>query len=201
MPAGGLGNCCQVQQYRSARGQGPVDILPHAQKAASDGRYKLVRLSRQQCVSSGPDPLMDWFYGRDSEGELLFDSTDELYRVDMAVPEPTLDRQGTALAAGSSPLDPAALPAPARPAHATLQAELDRRDAVAAYNQRYDRVHCPGDGNRDGVVDQQDLDQWHDLSTRNGGQSSWYDFNHDGRTDALDRAIIEQHLRRRCAAP
>lgn len=201
VPAGGYGNCCQVQQYRAARGQGMVDILPHAQKAASDGQYKLVRLSRNQCASSGPDPIMDWVYGQDAEGEPVFAVTDELYRVDMATPHPALDRQGTALAAGRSPLDAAGLDAQARQAHAALQAELDRRDVVASYNQRYDSTHCPGDGNRDGVVDQQDLDNWRELSQLNGGQSSWYDLNHDGRTDAADRAIIERHLGRRCAAP
>ncbi len=201
VPAGGYGNCCQVQQYRTASGQGAVDILPHAQKAASDGTHKLVRLIRNQCARSGSDPIRDWLYATDASGEPVYTATDELYAIRMDTPNPTLDRAGTALVAGPAPLSTTSLRAEQRQAYATLKAELDHRDAVASYNRQYDAVHCPGDGNRDFVVDQQDLDNWQELSQRNGGQSSWYDLNHDGRTDAADRAIIDTHMNRRCTPP
>jgi hypothetical protein len=58
---------------------------------------------------------------------------------------------------------------------------------------------CPGDGNLDRVVNEQDLDDWSDFSDLNGGRSSWYDFNLDGLTDAADRAIIEDNLGTDCA--
>ena len=43
-------------------------------------------------------------------------------------------------------------------------------------------------------------DPHHYFSQLNQGQSSWYDFNHDGRTDAADRAVIEARLGQRCTA-
>ncbi len=61
------------------------------------------------------------------------------------------------------------------------------------------RSECPGDGNGDRMVDRQDLDEWEKWSTGNGGQSSWYDLNSDGRTDLEEKAIIEEHLGRDCA--
>ena len=201
VPEGGYGNCCQVQQYRAANGQSAVDILPYAQKAASDGTHKLVRLVRNQCASSGSDLINDWLYATDAQGQPVYTATDELYRIQMDAPNPTLDRSGTALATGTAPLDTSGLDGEQRQAYATLQAELDHRDTVARYNRDYDAVHCPGDGNRDFVVDAQDLENWRELSQRNGGQSSWYDLNHDGRTDEADRAIIETHMGRQCAPP
>ena len=111
-------------------------------------------------------------------------STDEFYRVDESAPLPTLDNaQGNLLARP-------ALTQQQQQNYAALQDELRR---IAAGN-----VACPGDGNSDLVVDQQDLENWQVFSTRNGGRSSWYDFNYDGRTDAADRAIIESNLGKRC---
>jgi len=79
---------------------------------------------------------------------------------------------------------------------------MDERDQVADYNYQYDKLNCPGDGNRDGVVDQKDLDNWTELSQLNlyqgVAQSSWYDFNHDGKTDDADRAIIEASMGMDC---
>src|SRR3546814_10209560 len=84
----------------------------------------------------------------------------------MAVPNPKLDRSGAAIAVGS-PTITAMLPPEVQQPYSRLKAEMDRRDQVAAYNYQYDTVHCPGDGNRDGVVNQTDLDLWTELSQRN----------------------------------
>src|SRR5690606_23434051 len=59
-------------------------------------------------------------------------------------------------------------------------------------------IECPGDGNLDQVVDNTDIKNWKRFNTANGGHSSWYDFNHDGLTDAADLAIIQQNLGRDC---
>src|SRR3546814_5496539 len=87
--------------------------------------------------------------------------------------------------------------------YSRLKAEMDRRDQVAAYNYQYDTVHCPGDGNRDGVVNQTDLDLWTELSQRNlnagVAQSSWYDLNHDGKTDVTDHGLIMANFGDTCA--
>ena len=86
-----------------------------------------------------------------------------------------------------------------------LSAELDRRDAVAAYNYSYDAIQCPGDGNRDFRVDNDDLLNWIELNGLNqlngAGQSTWYDFNHDGKTDELDLNIIVANLGATCVPP
>ena len=196
---GGFRNCAQVSSLRAASGQQAVQVYPRAQKAVSDGTYKLVRIDRQNCPVS---PDID---GAECDGDLR---TDEFYRIDVATPDPTLDREaGAALASppiatatsanGSAPVV-TGLSGEQRQAYETLAAELDRRDAVARYNRDYDSLHCPGDGNRDLVVDQADLDHWKALSVLNGGQSSWYDFDHDGLTDAADLAIIQNNLGRRC---
>jgi len=195
VPAEGFSQCGQVMSYRKALDAGDqTDVLPDSQKAVSDGRYKLVRLNRKTYTTDTANPINATYLDNRN--------TDELYQIDMAVPNPTLDRSGSAIAIGSPTItDP--LPAEAQQAYARLKAEMDERDQVAGYNYQYDKLHCPGDGNRDGVVDQADLDNWAELSRlnlNNGvAQSSWYDFNHDGKTDAADRAIIEAGLGAACA--
>lgn len=195
VPAEGFSQCGQVMSYRKALdANDQVDVLPDSQKAVSDGRYKLVRLDRKRYTTDTANPI--------NASYLDNTNTDELYQIDMAVPNPRLDRSGSAIATGS-PTITAALPAEPQQAYATLKAEMDQRDQVARYNYQYDAAHCPGDGNRDGVVDQRDLDNWAELSQLNllngVAQSSWYDFNHDGKTDAADRAIIQANLGKTCA--
>lgn len=195
IPAAGFSQCGQVMSYRQATDPSDrVEVLPDSQKTTSDGIYKLVRLNRKTYTMDTANPVNSTY--------LENQDTDELYQIDMATPNPTLDRSGTAIATGS-PTITATLPAAAQQAYAVLKAELDQRDQVAKLNQTYDTTYCPGDGNRDGVVDQTDLDNWTELSQLNlnqgVAQSSWYDFNHDGKTDSTDRAIIEANLGRTCA--
>ncbi|NYT45044.1 sulfatase-like hydrolase/transferase [Alcaligenaceae bacterium] len=195
VPVEGFSQCGQVMSYRKSLNAGDkVDVLPDSQKAVSDGHYKLVRLNRKTYTTDTANPVGSTFTGNQN--------TDELYEIDMAVPNPKLDKLNTAIAVGSPTItDP--LPPEAQQPYGTLKAEMDWRDQVAAFNSQYDKVHCPGDGNRDGAVDQQDLDLWAELSQlnlNNGvAQSSWYDLNHDGKTDGIDRALIEANLGRSCA--
>ncbi|CAM5217694.1 hypothetical protein CDEF62S_05675 [Castellaniella defragrans] len=195
VPAEGFGQCGQVMSLRKSLNAGDaVDVLPDSQKAVSDGRYKLVRLNRKTYTTDTANPVNSSYVENQN--------TDELYEIDMAVPNPKLDRSNNAIAVGS-PTITAALPAAAQQAYGTLKAEMDWRDRVAAFNYQYDTLNCPGDGNRDGVVDQKDLDLWTELSQMNlnngVAQSSWYDLNHDGKTDAADRALIEAQMGRSCA--
>lgn len=48
------------------------------------------------------------------------------------------------------------------------------------------QVSCVGDGNLDGVVDQEDIDQFNFWANVTGSTSSWYDFNLDGLTNQVD---------------
>ncbi|MBO1114172.1 sulfatase-like hydrolase/transferase [Bordetella petrii] len=197
VPATGYHNCCQVQAYRQALGE-DTTFLPVATKAVTDGTYKLVRQTRNQCdpaMGTAPDPAA---YSYSATG---YDVTDELYQIDTATPDPRLDKDGTQLTAVTAPpLDTTSLSTVQQQAYTDLKTEMAQHDAVASYNQDYDTVNCPGDGNHDLVVDQEDLDNWQELSQLNGGQSSWYDFNHDGKTDAADQAIIQGHMGNTCAA-
>lgn len=195
VPAEGFSHCGQVMSYRQARNpDDKVDVLPDSQKAVSDGTYKLVRLNRKIYQLDIGNPV-DSYYVKNQ-------NTDELYEIDMAVPNPKLDRSDNAIAIGS-PTITSTLSAAAQQAYDTLKAEMDSRDSVAEYNYHYDTLNCPGDGNRDGVVNQTDVDLWTELSQLNlyngVAQSSWYDFNHDGKTDGADRAIIDANLGRSCA--
>lgn len=200
VPEAGFEHCGQVMSYRTALN--PADatkVLPDASKAASDGIHKLVRLNRKTFTQDLVNPVNSVYTGVNT-------NIDEFYRIDMsAQPNPVLDREGAELAIGPTPLDVSALDPEAQAAYAVLAAELDQRDAVAAYQYGYDTIHCPGDGNRDFKVDQTDLDNWAELSALNqhdgAGQSTWYDFNHDGRTDEVDRDIILAHFGRLCAPP
>lgn len=194
VPSSGFDNCGQVLSYRQARNPNDtIDVLPVSQKAVTDGTYKLVRLDRKDYVLNLDDPASV------PETDVTVQS-DELYQIDWATPNPRLDRNGSAVAAGAVPLT--GLTGELQLVYDTLKAEMDHRDAVASYNYQYDTLHCPGDGNRDFVVDQADLDNWAELSRLNlyqgVAQSSWYDFNHDGLTDEADRRIIQSNLGKRC---
>lgn len=194
IPAAGYRNCCQAQAYRLSLGQ-PTTFLPSATKAFTDGTYKLVRENRYECEPDmgSADPSAYRY------STTRFNILDGLYQIDTATPNPLLDRDGSALVpVAAPPLDTSPLSIQQQQAYASLKAEMDRHDTVAAYNLNYDSVNCPGDGNRDGVVDQKDMDNWQELSRLNGGQSSWYDFNHDGKTDQADQQIIQNNLGRQC---
>jgi len=113
------------------------------------------------------------------------ESSDELYAVNQNVPLPKLDN-------GPSNLLP---PGPhwtpeIQQNYDTLKTTLDTLLAS--------RIDCPGDGNLDLVVDEEDVRNWTRFSTQNGGHSSWYDFNHDGLTNDADLEIITQNMGRDC---
>jgi len=54
------------------------------------------------------------------------------------------------------------------------------------------REPCVGDGNLDGVVDQQDIDQFNYWANVTSSNSSWYDLNLDGLTNQADVPYITQ---------
>lgn len=59
---------------------------------------------------------------------------------------------------------------------------------------------CIGDGNIDGLVNEQDEADWGNFAVLSLGESSWYDINLDGLTDASDLAIIEFNQGTECSA-
>src|SRR5690606_2921521 len=107
-------------------------------------------------------------------------STDEFYPVNQATPIPKLDN------APSNLLTHAAMTPEQQQNYEALKTELQ---------QLVDsRILCPGDGNLDLLVDATDVQNYERFSTQNGGNSSWYDFNHDGLTNEADLAIINQNM-------
>ncbi|NYT78998.1 sulfatase-like hydrolase/transferase [Alcaligenaceae bacterium] len=112
---------------------------------------------------------------------------DELYAINEASPLPKLDNAPGNLLARKA-----------------LTAEQQKHYAalVSGMNTLLDsKIECPGDGNLDLVVDNTDIENWKRFSTRNNGNSSWYDFNHDGLTNEADLAIIRQNLGKDCRPP
>ncbi len=112
------------------------------------------------------------------------ESTDEFYRVDQATPIPKLDNGPGNLLAHS------AMTPEHQQNYESLKTELQKLTDS--------RVACPGDGNLDLLVDDTDIQNWKRFSTANGGNSSWYDFNHDGLTNEADLAVIQQNMGKDC---
>jgi len=98
----------------------------------------------------------------------------EFYAVDQKQPKPTLDDADKNLLTQT-------LSAPLKAIYDDLSAMLERMLAS--------QPPCVGDSNMDGVVNALDLDNWRTIS-QGWGLSSTYDLNHDGLTDAADRALL-----------
>ncbi|MGE4335780.1 MAG: sulfatase-like hydrolase/transferase [Pigmentiphaga sp.] len=113
-------------------------------------------------------------------------TTDEFYHINEATPIPKLDN-----APGNLLIHHTMTPVQYQNYQALLGELATVENSV---------VSCPGDGNEDGVVNQQDVENWRYFSTLNEGRSSWYDFDHNGLTNEADLAIIQQNLGKRCSA-
>lgn len=172
--AGGFDSCCAVIEHLNTIEEDgtSVRVFPHEQRALRNEHFKLVRVSRMDC----------------SIGSLV--DTEEFYHINQSADAATLKldtADADLLADGEANLSPME-----KTNLTLLRAELDAVLASA--------VHCPGDGNSDLVVDEKDLEEWaYWADTAAGrGMSSWYDLNHDGRTDNADRTIIEANLGTDC---
>lgn len=155
-------DCCNVNKYQAAQGQGAFSVLPDWQMAMRDDDYKLVKYQRT-----------DWDQSRDSCVQTPYT---ELYAVDQNLP-PKIDD------APSNLLEPPhTLSGPEKRALDRLTHSLDKLLASEA--------PCAGDGNLDGVVDQADIDQYNYWANVTGSNSSWYDVNLDGLTNQDDVPLI-----------
>ena len=170
VPNGGAGyqSCCQVNQARHKSGATMYSILPEISTAIRNERFKLVQNTTQAYDTVG-----------DSCGQVV---SSEFYEIDQAAPTPRLDNPDRNLLPG--PLD-----AQQQAAYDSLQASLTEMLAS--------EPACPGDGNRDGVVDEEDLSEWRRVAS-DWGLSSVYDFLFDGRTDAADGDIVRNNLGTTC---
>ena len=170
IPAEGFKHCCEVQQWLAAQNppQPTLAVLPQSGVAVRNASYKLVRNSTRDY-----DPTANACVDIES---------DELYEINQNKPVPQLDTVEAQLI---------------RPFTAEQQANYDALSGQLAAILA-SQPPCLGDGNSDGVVDNQDVTDFHAMQAQSGGRSSWYDFNLDGLTDAADLGIIQQHLGSNC---
>ncbi len=179
VPNGGAGysQCWQVNQaIHEADPAAPwALILPEASSAIRDADYKIVR----NLVTG---------YDAGSKAAVAL-STEEFYEIDQAKGTPKLEEPD------QNDLLKATLTAEQQAAYERLKAKLD--DLLAS------EPDCPGDGNKDGVVDVQDVDNWQAIA-QSWGLSSVYDFFMngvlDGKTDGADGHVVTQHLGTTCAS-
>lgn len=176
IPADGLLNCCQVNQFKVANNQTTVFVLPGTSAIRND-RYKIVRSTS-----------LDWDVDSQSCQTI---ATEEFFEINQAPKKPKLDKDGTQL-----PID--ALTDEQQRNYDVLQQELD--DILAS------SPTCAGDGNFDGVVDAKDIHGWRttvqqnlkNLDDDSTHSSSWYDFDYNGQTDTYDLKTIQQNLGTKC---
>lgn len=167
----GLKTCCQVKtQYDP-----DVDILPDAQMAIRNDRFKLVQNTVPNCTTNQEDTLT------------------EFYEINEATPLPKIDRPKVNL-----------LTSPNLPPQGLNPEQLANFDALYAdlKSLQNSQPKCPGDGNLDMVVNEKDLKEWTLFSSPHvKSRSSWYDLNFDGQTNEVDQTIIKQHLGTQCQTP
>ena len=172
-------SCCDVAVWRHDNG----GIIPHissqANLAIRNDNYKNVRT-----------------YTRDYDATTnacVDKQTNELYKIDQAVPTPRLDKSGSDLLVNGFD----ALTAEQKRNYDALNYKLS-----ALLNNV---TQCDGDGNLDGVVNQKDIDGWEEFNAKSGkttpnggGLSSWYDFDLNGVTDNADYQMILDNLGKHC---
>ncbi|CAM5433512.1 sulfatase-like hydrolase/transferase [Eoetvoesiella caeni] len=177
VPNGGVGynSCADVNRalFKAAPTNTLLGILPEVSTAIRNDRYKLVQNTTQTY-----DP------GTDKIGSAV---TEELYEINQAVPTPLLDTTTRNLLPATT--------AETQAAYNDLKSKLD--------NMLASEPDCPGDGNKDGVVNAEDLSNWGRIAHA-WGLSSVYDFMvnnvFDGLTNTVDGDIIQNNLGKTCAS-
>lgn len=158
-------DCCGVNKYQSSLSPpAPYTVLPNWQMAIRNDKYKLVRLSTTD-------------YDMTSDSCKTKTAT-EFYAIDERVPPKLDDSERNLL------VPPLRLSRSARVSLAYLAYSLHTLLAT--------EVPCPGDGNLDGRVDLEDIDQFNYWANLTSSNSSWYDFNLDGMTNQYDAPYITQ---------
>lgn len=179
VPNGGAGyaRCWQVNQaiLKADPAALPVDIVAERSVAVRDERFKIVR-----------NTVINYDPATNGSRE---DTTTEFYEIDQAAPTPKLEDPSS-----NDLLKKLPLAADAQKAYDTLSAKL--ASLLAS------EPACPGDGNKDGLVNAEDLANWRRIAT-NWGLSSVYDFlvNNvfDGLTNSTDEQVIQQNMGKTCA--
>lgn len=167
----GVATCCDVKNQFLP----DVSLLVDSALAMRNDRFKLLQQEVPNCTT-GHDDLVT-----------------EFYEINEHAPLPKIDRPDGQFANNL-------LTSPDLPPQGLTPEQLANFNALYAALQTVlnSEIPCPGDGNLNKVVNGKDVENWKFFPTLSGGQSSWYDFNFDGVTDDLDRAIIAQHHGTNC---
>ncbi|SAI50926.1 sulfatase [Bordetella ansorpii] len=177
VPNGGAGytRCWEANQaiYKNDAASPLITVLTQSSVGIRDDDYKVVRTT-----------LVDYDSVNDTSKTV---STNEFYEVDEAPGAPKIeDPSSNNLLAGT-------LSASQQSAYDTLTARMD--EILAS------EPECPGDGNKDGVVDSTDVDNAVRL-IQDWGKSSVYDFPagalYDGKTDADDLSVVQRNMNVTC---
>jgi hypothetical protein len=185
VPEGGYTQCCEVNQYQYNHGQTLFNLQPLSAEAIRNDFYKVV----QNHFVGDPAPATDEYPSCDPV------NSTEFYKIDETEHDPLIDREEDNLINLDTGL----------PDDADLQVIFI--DLVSQLNLIMDSVQpCPSgppagylatiDGNQDGVVNDDDLDNLQDFSAAGG--SSWYDVDESGTTDSTDYMLVNDYLGIEC---
>ncbi|WP_245153386.1 sulfatase-like hydrolase/transferase [Allopusillimonas ginsengisoli] len=167
----GYETCADVNQALYNAQRDTLTVLPESSIAIRNDRFKLVRNTAMDF-----DPNTNGF---------RTDIVEELYEVNQAAPTPLLDTPNLDLLRTPT--------AETQAIYKTLRAQMDKILASEPY--------CPGDGNKDGVVNAEDLENWRRIA-HDWGLSSVYDFYVndilDGLTNNIDEGIVQNNLNKTC---
>ena len=175
IPSEGFKYCCQVQQWIVQNGGVAGTVIPTTSMAVRDKfGFKLVRNQWNNYDASSPTGCQEA-------------TENELYTIGQSNPiapnAPLLDTEMRMI------------PTPYNPLQQSKYSEL-----TSYLNNLLDsQPDClaKGDGNGDGVVNQEDLINYRRMARLTSG-SSWYDVNTDGYTNSTDQQIITQNLGYSC---
>jgi len=183
VPAEGFVDGCAVNEFLVSKSQLPVLSGGLLKTAIRDTHYKLVEVVDPDCSTGNPPEIP-----RDTL------TRTEFYRIDEVGPTPLLDTEANNLLKDGFTVDD--LTKDEKKAYKNLAKRLDRWSDTVVES-------CPGDGNLDLVVDAKDIAGYYQFAAAGdygtgSGNSSWYDFNHDGLTNQADLDIIYSHWGQRC---
>jgi len=165
IPSAGFTACWAANQFLFGLNEPLLNVLPTGQSAAATETYKYV-------VTSWVD------YDPQSDGPKTTE-IEELFLIKDADGDPLIDRESLNLLAAPSLTEEASL------ALEVLKGDLLQYQALGEW--------AAEDGNRDGIVDERDLELAQSVAT-NWGLSSFYDVNRDGLTNAEDIEAIARAI-------
>ena len=185
VPVGGYAKCCEVNQYLYDREEPMLKMDPLSAEAIRNDNYKVVQ---NHFFGDEQPPAGDY-------PNCASSISTEFYRIDERKYNPQIDR----------PADNLINPDTGIPDDSAEQAIFV--DLVHQLNLITDSVQpCPPgppegylasvDGNQDGVVNDEDLDNLSRFAEAGG--SSWYDIDESGTTNLTDYGLVNDYLGIEC---